>query len=555
MLKQVGGISVRTNSPSPHFFAAALNEPRILCTSLLLIILFVLQCATGCGGGGGQAPTNVPPPLPAPKVTSISPATGLSAGGTPVTIVGTGFTSGATVSLGDSICGSATVASANQITCTSGAHPSELVNVAVANPGGAIGTLSLGFEYRDSLFSSVLFVDGPNGLNKNSSLEAGEPALAVFNGKLYATWTEAALQNTGPGQVRVAVYNGDDSAPAWSFVDGNGATGINWDTTHHAQFASLIASDGKLYATWEEFGGTGNDVRVAVYNGDDTSPAWAFVDGNSADGLDENPTQGAADPSSLAVFNGSLYVTWTEFVPLWNLSAAVNRVAVYNGNDSSPQWSFIDGNNPTGGLATGGSPKLTPFNSKLYISGSGVSVNVYRNDLSPIAWQLVNGNPAFQVLQWNTADSAANQVATDYNSKLYLMWSEQPPVSESILPASHIRAVVYNGNDSAPAWRFVDGNNANGIDVGLTPFMAVAGGHLYSAWFEDPRIRVATYNGSDAAPGWTFVDQGGITKDPAGRANSEWMAVLNSKLYVAWEEFVQTSTTTGTSLVHVALMQ
>ena len=43
------------------------DEPKILCTSLLLIILFVLQCATGCGGGGGQTSTSAPLRCPHPR--------------------------------------------------------------------------------------------------------------------------------------------------------------------------------------------------------------------------------------------------------------------------------------------------------------------------------------------------------------------------------------------------------------------------------------------------------------------------------------------------------
>src|SRR5262249_59535522 len=39
-------------------------------------------------------------PAPAPTVTSISPASGPTTGGTPITISGTGFVSGATVKLG-----------------------------------------------------------------------------------------------------------------------------------------------------------------------------------------------------------------------------------------------------------------------------------------------------------------------------------------------------------------------------------------------------------------------------------------------------------------------
>ena len=51
---------------------------------------------------------------PAPTVSSISPTTGTSAGGTPVTITGTGFLSGATVSLGGTAATGVTVVSSTR---------------------------------------------------------------------------------------------------------------------------------------------------------------------------------------------------------------------------------------------------------------------------------------------------------------------------------------------------------------------------------------------------------------------------------------------------------
>ena len=57
--------------------------------------VWVMQVATFRGSG-----QNPPPPPPAPTVSSISPVSGTTAGGTAVTITGTGFTAGATVNFG-----------------------------------------------------------------------------------------------------------------------------------------------------------------------------------------------------------------------------------------------------------------------------------------------------------------------------------------------------------------------------------------------------------------------------------------------------------------------
>jgi hypothetical protein len=55
----------------------------------------------------------------APTVTALSPTSGPASGGTTVTVTGTGFASGATVSFGTAAATSVTVVSSTQITCTS----------------------------------------------------------------------------------------------------------------------------------------------------------------------------------------------------------------------------------------------------------------------------------------------------------------------------------------------------------------------------------------------------------------------------------------------------
>src|SRR5579862_2491426 len=89
---------------------------------------------------------------PAPTVTAISPASGPSAGGTSVTISGTGLLAGATVSIGGQPATSITVVSSASITATTPAGAAGAANVVVANPGlppgNASATLTGGFTYQ-----------------------------------------------------------------------------------------------------------------------------------------------------------------------------------------------------------------------------------------------------------------------------------------------------------------------------------------------------------------------------------------------------------------------
>ena len=74
--------------------------------------------------------------LAAPTVTGVSPASGLPAGGTTVTITGTGFDGATAVDFGATPATSFTVTSPTTITATAPAEAAGTVNVTVTAPGG-----------------------------------------------------------------------------------------------------------------------------------------------------------------------------------------------------------------------------------------------------------------------------------------------------------------------------------------------------------------------------------------------------------------------------------
>ncbi len=84
---------------------------------------------------------------PAPTVSSIAPTSGSQAGGTAVTITGTGFLSGATVKFGGTPATNVTVVSATSITATAPAHAAGKVDVVVTNSDGQSATLAQSFTY------------------------------------------------------------------------------------------------------------------------------------------------------------------------------------------------------------------------------------------------------------------------------------------------------------------------------------------------------------------------------------------------------------------------
>ena len=86
--------------------------------------------------------------IPAPALTSVTPNTGSTAGGTSVTIAGSGLTGATAVTFGGDPAQSFTVDSDGVITATTPPHVAGMVDVEVTTPGGS-DTLADGFEFID----------------------------------------------------------------------------------------------------------------------------------------------------------------------------------------------------------------------------------------------------------------------------------------------------------------------------------------------------------------------------------------------------------------------
>lgn len=109
-----------------------------------------------------------PPPPPAvPTITSIVPNPGAAG---QVTVNGTGFVTGATVSFGGTAATNVTVVSATQLTCTAPIHADGPVNVTVTTSGGVSN--SIVFTYQappppppSGAFPTAATTGVPSGIN------------------------------------------------------------------------------------------------------------------------------------------------------------------------------------------------------------------------------------------------------------------------------------------------------------------------------------------------------------------------------------------------------
>ncbi len=101
-----------------------------------------------CNYSAGTISKIIPAIAPPPAISSVSPSGGSIGGATGVTIAGTGFQSGARVTIGGTAAPSVVVASATSITAITPAHAAGAVTVMVTNPDNQSAVAASAFTYR-----------------------------------------------------------------------------------------------------------------------------------------------------------------------------------------------------------------------------------------------------------------------------------------------------------------------------------------------------------------------------------------------------------------------
>jgi hypothetical protein len=135
-----------------------------------IAVSMMTALAVGCGGGDSTAPTST-----SPSATGAAPHSGQTSGGMPVTIGGSNFVTGATVTFAG-VAATNVVVTPTSITAMTPAHAAGTVDVVVKNPDGQTGTIAQGFIYADfmgtwsgttSQAQAMSFtVDSTNGMTK-----------------------------------------------------------------------------------------------------------------------------------------------------------------------------------------------------------------------------------------------------------------------------------------------------------------------------------------------------------------------------------------------------
>lgn len=189
-------------------------------TSLLTVVLAGALLA-GCSSDQPALPLDSGTTLPAPTVTSITPDEGAAAGGYVVSVIGTNFQEGATLSLGGVAATGVTVVSDQRLTgkapkrTTGGA-----VDVKVVNPDGQSAVLTKAFTYqpppetRTAVDSCKLL--SPRTLTVH---QGGQTSVAVVGTVIAAGVTDSPGQGTAiVGQVGFGPAGSDATGAAWTWA-------------------------------------------------------------------------------------------------------------------------------------------------------------------------------------------------------------------------------------------------------------------------------------------------------------------------------------------------
>ena len=134
----------------------------------------------------------------APQILLVEPGRGPTAGNTPITITGSNFRTGATVTFGGITATEVNVASAGTITCKTPAHAEGSVDVVVRNSDNTFGTYPRGYRYADGQQQSVI---GWAQLMTTTMTVTKNQTSGELKGQV---WVEGVTDGTGRGATVIA---------------------------------------------------------------------------------------------------------------------------------------------------------------------------------------------------------------------------------------------------------------------------------------------------------------------------------------------------------------
>jgi hypothetical protein len=295
---------------------------------------------------------------PVPSVTGVSPSSGTNAGGTSVTVSGSGFTGASAVYFGSVAAASFTVVSDTQITATTPAEPAGTVDVIVQTPAGGASSTS-----SHDLFTFVGPVPSVTSVSPNTGSTAGGTSVAI-TGTGFTGATQVSF-----GGVAAALFqvNSDISITAGSPAHAAGTVDVT--VTAPGGTSAAVLNDHFTYAappvvtgvspnsgpigTSVSITGSGFTGVTAVYFGS-AAASFHFVSDSSISATAPGPPSGTVDVTVVTPIGTSATSSADKFT--YTGMAPVRRTA------DAAAGSAADAADATGVAApSGGGPSPVAF--------------------------------------------------------------------------------------------------------------------------------------------------------------------------------------------------
>jgi hypothetical protein len=347
-------------------------------------------------------------------VAGVSPNIGPTTGNYQLTVTGTGFVSGATVTFGSGAPLSAKFVNADTLTVTAPAHTPATVSVKVTNPSGASATRSTAYT----------FTNGPSvwTITPNSGPEQGGGTISL-NGRNLNTVNRvafglisASIISTGPDQVQVKQPASGSAGPVnVTVTNPNGTQTIKSGFTYLALgIATRALDDGYPGIPYSNQLNT-NGAGLPPYT-------WSVSSGKLPPGLSLHLTTGLLSGTPTGPPNANPYqfqIKVTDSAtPIPHSKQTTFNMNILYGFSQSPVPSSYFGmtlNDPSDW------PQPPP-------QGIGLQVGALAKGLS-VSWPFieqnapVNGVPTYN---WSTLDAYVNQ-AVSHGVDIFYTQFDFPP--------------------------------------------------------------------------------------------------------------------------------
>ena len=364
-------------------------------------------------------------------VSSVSPSTGSTGGGTPVTITGTDFVTGATVTFGSNVATNVVVVSSTQITATAPAGTAGAVTITVTNPGVAGGSLANGFTY--------IISPAVSNVSPNNGPTAGGTAVTITGTNFAAGATVTFGANAATNVVVVSGTQITATTPAGS------AGAVTVAVTVNAQTGSL--TNGFTYT------GPPTVTSISPNNGPVAGGTQVTITGtNFAAGA--TVTFGSNAASNVVVVSGTQITATT---PAGSAGAVTVTVTV---------------NGLPGSLANG-----FTYNAVVAIGFGQVAAATPQSPTATVAVAFPGAQTAgdlnIVVIGWNDTSSNVNAVRDSQGNTYNLAIGPTvgTALQQSIYYASNIKAgsntvtVTFNQSATAPDVRILEYRGVTTLDA------------------------------------------------------------------------------------------